>query len=190
MPCLAEGDVTVDMLQRVPPDLLQKYQQFAVVNTQPHREMAVVEQLSRQGYEPYCPRVLRRTSHARRLRDILKPLFPGYVFVALDPAIQQWSPIGSTFGVRRIVKAGDRPALLDGGFIDALKARELEGAVVRPENPYEIGDSVQFVSNAFEGVVAKIVALKDADRIVVMLELLHRPVAFTTDVRAVRPLAP
>jgi transcriptional antiterminator RfaH len=183
-------DATDTMQQQVPLPILQKtIAQFAVVNTQAHKEASVVEHLLRQGYVPYCPKMLRRITHARRVREVLRPLFPGYLFVAMDPSIQEWAPITSTYGVRRLVKAGDRPALLDGALIDALKARELDGAIIRPPNPYEVGDHVRFVGNAFEGVVAQIVELKDADRVIVLLELLQRSVRMTANVRSVRPAA-
>ena len=175
------------MLQRVPDQPLLKPQQFAVVNTQPQKEAGVVEHLRRQGYEPYCPRILRRITHARRTKEVLRPLFPGYLFVAMDPEIQEWSPISSTYGVRRLVKAGIYPALLDGTFIDALKARELEGAITRPPNPYKVGEAIKFIDGPFEGIVARIVELKDADRVVVLLDILQRSVPKMTNIREIRP---
>ena len=178
------------MLQRVPNKPLLKPHQFAVVNTQAQRETAVVEHLRRQGYDPYCPRILRRIAHSRRTTHVLRPLFPGYLFVAMDPEVQQWSPISSTYGVRRLVKAGDFPALLDGTFIEALKARELEGAIIRPPNPYKVGESVKFVDGAFEGIVAQIIELKDTDRVVVLLDMLQRAIPMTTNIRGIRPLLP
>ncbi len=163
---------------------------FAVVNTHPHKERSVIDHLDRQGYVGYYPRLLQRVSHARKVREVLRPMFPGYLFVSLDCTVQRWSPIASTVGVRRIVTFGDRPALLDADFIAALKAREIDGSVIRPENPYTVGDNVRLVSTAFDGIVAKIVELKDQERIVVLLELLQRTVKLTTEVRYVRAVAP
>jgi transcriptional antiterminator RfaH len=162
-------------------------EKFAVVLTQPHKEDAVIEHLLRQGYKPYCPKIVKRVVHARRSREVLRPLFPCYVFVSVDLSNQEWLPIRSTFGVRSVVRAGDRPALLDGAFICALRAREMDGSIILPPNPYKVGEEVRFIGTAFDGVVAQIVELKDADRVVVMLQLLHRSTLITTNVRAVRP---
>ena len=175
------------MQYRVTPAAATMVEQFAVINTHPHKEAAVVAHLVRQGYAPYCPKLLRRVAHARQVKEVLRPMFPGYLFVSLDCALQAWSPISSTFGVRRIVKFGDRPALLDGMFIDALKGREINGSIIRPPNPYKVGETVKFVDGAFEGIVAQIIELKDADRVVVLLDMLQRAVPMTTNIRGIRP---
>jgi transcriptional antiterminator RfaH len=159
---------------------------FAVVNTHPHREPTVIEHLARQGYVGYYPKLLQRVSHARQVKDVLRPMFPGYLFVALD-ATQRWSPIASTVGVRRVVQFGPRPATLDATFIAALKAREIDGSIIRPTNPYSVGDSVRLVGNAFEGVIAQIVELKAQERIIVLFDLLQRTVKLNTEPKFVRP---
>lgn len=171
------------------PDGAEQTAWFAVVNTHPHREQFASENLIRQGYTPYCPRLVTRVTHARKTRDVLRPMFPGYLFVAFDSAIQQFSPVNSTFGVRRVVKFGERPALLDGNFVQALRQREVDGAIIRPAHPYSVGDPVKLRGSSFDGVIAKIVELADNDRVVVLFDLLQRPTKLTTDVRFVRPLA-
>ena len=163
-------------------------EQFAVINTHPHKERVVREHLSRQGYAGYYPQLLQKVSHARKVSHVLRPMFPGYLFVSLDPALQRWSPIASTVGVRRIVTFGDRPALIDASFVAALQAREINGSIVLPASPYHVGDHVRMAGNAFDGVVAEIVQMKDQERVVVLLQLLQRTVKLTTDVRFVRPL--
>ena len=146
-----------------------------------------LEHLTRQGYIGYCPKLLQRVSHARQVREVLRPMFPGYLFVALDFSTQLWSPIASTVGVRKIVRFGERPAVLQGEFVTALKAREIDGSITRPAHPYSVGDQVKLVGNAFDGVIAQIVQLKDRERITVLFELLQRTVKLTTEPKFVRP---
>jgi transcriptional antiterminator RfaH len=164
-------------------------EQFAVVNTHPHKERLVIEHLARQGYQGYCPQLLQRVSHARKVSTVLRPMFPGYLFVALNAQGQLWSPISSTVGVRRIVQFGERPALIEGRFIEALKAREIDGSIIRPAAPYQVGDSIRLVGNAFEGVIANIVQLSGKDRITVLFDLLQRTVKLTTHARHVELVA-
>lgn len=66
---------------------------WAVINTQPHREHIAVENLQRQDFIPYCPLIRRHLRHARRVTDVLRPLFPGYLFVRVNPDIERWRPI-------------------------------------------------------------------------------------------------
>lgn len=148
---------------------------WVVVNTQPHREHIAVDQLGRQNFDVYCPRIRKRIRHARKTQEILRPLFPGYVFVRVNSNLDCWRPILSTVGVRTLVRCGDRPSLLDSRFVDALKAREIDGAVVRPASPFRIGQQVRIAGGPFDGIVASILEMEEKDRLVLLLDFLNRP---------------
>jgi transcriptional antiterminator RfaH len=154
---------------------------WVVVNTHPHKEAFATENLERQSFSVYCPLVRKQIRHARRVQDVLRPLFPGYLFVQIGPAMQRWQSIYSTFGVRSLVCCGERLSYLDDGFIRSLKARELEGAIVRPESPYTIGQQVRLSGGPFDGLVATIIDMSERDRLIVLMDLLSRPVKVMVD---------
>jgi transcriptional antiterminator RfaH len=158
---------------------------WAVVNTQPNRERLALSNLLRQNFHVYCPMITRRIRHARRAQDVLRPLFPGYLFIEVDPDLQRWRPILSTFGVRTLIRSGDRPALLEDAFIEGIRAREIDGAIVRPDAPYERGQQVRMVGGAFDGLVATIIEMDEKDRLVVLMDLLNRPVKVRVEARLV-----
>ena len=149
---------------------------WIAVRCQPHRESLAIENLRRQLFTCYCPVMRRQVRHARRTYDSLRPLFPSYIFVALDFGPQGWRSLVSTRGVRSIIRCGDRPARLDSAIIDGLRARETDGAITRPAVPYRIGQRVRIARGALDGLVATIVDLDEKERIVVLLDLLSRPV--------------
>jgi transcriptional antiterminator RfaH len=161
---------------------------WVAVNTHPHRERLALDNLARQRFDTYCPVVRRRRSHARRVEEVLRPLFPGYLFVRLGPERDCWRPILSTYGVRTLVRCGDQPGLVDASFIGALKARELDGAIVHPAVPYQVGQQVQINTAAFDGVVATILALDEKDRLTVLLEIMNQPVKVRVERTQVMPL--
>ncbi|BBU60275.1 transcription antitermination protein RfaH [Methylosinus sp. C49] len=148
---------------------------WAVVNTHPHRERLALENLMRQQFHAYCPFMLERVRHARRTREVSRPLFPGYVFVELA-ADTRWGPICSTFGVRTLVRSGEQPSFLPGDFIEDLKIREIDGVIVAPSRSFEIGQTVRIAGGAFQDFVATIIDLDERDRVTVLMELLSRPV--------------
>jgi len=148
---------------------------WLVVNTQPHKETFAVQQLHQQGYATYCPMIAKRVRHARRVRDVNRPLFPSYVFVRWT-AQMQWRPIYSTFGVRRVIMRGDRPDVLDGRFIAGLKGREVDGVVRKPAERLVPGQAVTVAGGPLDGLIGEIVSLKDQDRITVLLSLLNNKV--------------
>ncbi|MBS0268650.1 MAG: hypothetical protein JSS54_06700 [Proteobacteria bacterium] len=55
---------------------------WIAVNTHPNRERAAEQHLRNQGYDVYGPVIRKQTRHARRVSDVLRPLFPGYRFGA------------------------------------------------------------------------------------------------------------
>lgn len=64
-----------------------------VVQTQANAENKAVAHLRRQGYATYLPRYLKRRRHARRVDTVPAALFPRYVFVEIDMAVQRWRSI-------------------------------------------------------------------------------------------------
>ena len=161
---------------------------WIVINTRPHAESTALENLQRQAFETYCPMLRKRRSHARTVSMVLRPLFPGYLFARGGMNGRRWRPILSTHGVRNVVRAGDEPSVIDSSFIDSLKAREIDGAIARPANPYAIGQKVQIAGGAYDGIVTTIIDLAEEERVVVLLEMLKRTTRLTLDVDGVTPV--
>lgn len=149
---------------------------WIAVNTHPHREHFAIENLERQDFVAYCPLIRKRIRHARRVHDAQRPLFPGYVFVEITNGLDRWRPITSTYGVRSIVMCGERLSFIDAGFVASLMAREVDGVIVRPTKRFCVGQSVRMAGGAFDGLVAEIIEMDERDRLVVLLDLLNRPV--------------
>jgi transcriptional antiterminator RfaH len=162
---------------------------WVVVNTRPHAEHAALENLKRQTFEAYCPMLPKRRSHARRVEMVLRPLFPGYLFARCGKQARRWRPILSTYGVRSVVRAGEQPSFIGHGFIASLRAREIDGAIVRPAKPYEVGEKVQIAGGAFDGIVATIIDLEEEERVVVLLDMLQHAAKLTLDVGEVTPVS-
>src|SRR3954465_4024764 len=122
-----------------------------LAQTQPRAEAKAALNLCRQGFEIYLPRYLKQRRHARRVEAVLAPLFPGYLFVAIDIDAQRWLSIDSTFGVTRLVRDRDRPAAVPLAIITALKGREdAKGLVILDSPPcFSPGDKVRVLDGAF-----------------------------------------
>src|SRR5580704_8784211 len=97
-----------------------------VVQTQAHAELKAAAHLARQDFAVYLPRYLRRRRHARRSEIVATPLFPRYVFVAIDRLTQRWRAIQSTIGVAHLISNSDGPAPVPEFVIEELRSREDE----------------------------------------------------------------
>jgi transcriptional antiterminator RfaH len=160
---------------------------WIVVNTNPHRERLVLEHLQRQALNAYCPMMRKHRSHARRVESVLRPLFPGYLFVQANADLKQWRPLLTTHGVRAVVRTGADLAFIDEAFIAGLKLREVDGAVVRPPSPYRVGQEVRIAGGPFDGVITTILDLDEKDRLLVLLDVMHRSIKIRLSGEMVMP---
>jgi transcriptional antiterminator RfaH len=154
-----------------------------VVQTQVNGEAKAAQNLLRQGYEIYLPRYLKRRRHARKVDFTAKPLFPRYMFVAIDMASQRWRSIQSTFGVSHLVTNGDDPAMVPEGVVQALKAREDEKGFIRLDSKpaFAPGDKVRVLAGAFMDSAGLFNGLADHDRVSILLDMLGRKVRVLLD---------
>jgi transcriptional antiterminator RfaH len=154
-----------------------------VVQTQVNGEAKAAQNLMRQGYEVYLPRYLKRRRHARKVDLTAKPLFPRYMFVAVDMATQRWRSIQSTFGVARLVSNGDDPAMVPEGVVTALRSREDENGYINLDRKPDFapGDKVRVLAGAFMDSAGLFNALADRDRVSILLDLLGRKVRVLLD---------
>jgi transcriptional antiterminator RfaH len=154
-----------------------------VVQTQVNGEAKAARNLMRQGYDIYLPRYLKRRRHARKVDFVAQPLFPRYLFVAIDLATQRWRSIQSTFGVSRLVCNGDDPALVPDGVVPALRAREDEKGFIKMEVRLALapGDKVRVLAGAFMDSAGLFNGLADHDRVSILLDMLGRKVRVLLD---------
>jgi len=154
-----------------------------VVQSQPNAEHKAVAHLERQGFGTYLPRYLKRRRHARRVEVVPAPLYPRYLFVAIDLATQRWRSIFSTVGVSRLVCNGDTPVAIATPVLDDLRAREgTNGFICLERRPsFRPGDNIRILDGAFTDCLGLYEGMKDNDRVAILLDLLGRKVRVIVD---------
>jgi transcriptional antiterminator RfaH len=154
-----------------------------VVQTQVNGEARAAENLRRQGYETYLPRYLKRRRHARKVDFTAKPLFPRYMFVAIDMKAQRWRSIQSTSGVSRLVTNGDVPAVVPEGVVRELKMREDAKGFVKLDtiSAFTPGDKVRVLAGAFMDNAGLFNGVADHNRVSILLDMLGRQVRVVLD---------
>jgi transcriptional antiterminator RfaH len=159
-------------------------ERWYVVQTQVNGEAKAAQNLLRQGYVIYLPRYMKRRRHARKVDFVKKPLFPRYLFVAIDMATQRWRAIQSTQGVSRLICNGEEPAAVPNGVLSALKAREDERGFVRMEAKpvFALGAKVRVLGGAFMDSAGLFDGIGDRNRVAILLDMLGRKVRVHLDV--------
>lgn len=161
--------------------------QWYAVQSQPNAENKAIAHLARQGFDSYLPRYLKRRRHARRIEIVAAPLFPRYLFVAIDMTAQRWRSIYSTVGVSTLVGSGGFPTPVPEQVVAGLRAREsADGFVQLDQRPsFRAGDRVRVVDGVFADSLGLYEGMRDADRVAILLDLLGRKVRVMVDAGAV-----
>jgi transcriptional antiterminator RfaH len=149
-----------------------------VVHTQPHKEAHADLHLRRQGFTTYLPRYLRSRRHARKTETVARPLFPRYLFVAIDVACERWRAIHSTIGVSHLLLAGEEPLSVPDRIVEEIRARESDDGYVALGLPSGIGPGsrVRLIDGIFADAKGVLERIADDRRVAILLELLGREV--------------
>lgn len=164
-------------------EILAAGARWYVVQARHLSEQRVVQELENQGFETFLPRYLRKRRHARKMTLAAAPLFPGYLFVRLDPARQRWRSINGTYGVARLVGGKNGPLPVADAVVDGLRARrDAQGYIALSQRPdFTPGKAVRIRSGSFAEMLGLFEGFRDQDRIAVLLDLLGGKVRVLLD---------
>jgi transcriptional antiterminator RfaH len=71
---------------------------------------------------------------------------------------------------------GEQLAFIGDNFIQELKSQEIDGEIVHSGTLYVVGQRVEVTGGTFSGLIGTIIRMDDKDRLVVLMNLLSRPV--------------
>ena len=161
-----------------------------LVYTKPQQEMLAFENLSRQEYRTYLPRVKRRKRLQRHRRVNVEPMFPRYLFLFLSDVNEDWGPVRSTVGVSRMVRFGGVPAIVPSALVEALRAREDDSGVqMLPEPSYQAGDRVRIAEGLMAGYEAIFSSATGKERVLLLLEIAGKCARVEVSVDYIEPVS-
>jgi transcriptional antiterminator RfaH len=157
---------------------LREGERWFVAQTLCRREKMARLHLGAQGFRTFLPHFHKTVRHARQLREVIAPVFPGYVFVVLNPERDRWRSINGTFGVARLISAHHRPTPVPTGVVEALLASVDESGLVRFSGGLQPGQLVRVVAGPFAQVLGVLQRLDAKGRVQVLLNIMggHAPV--------------
>ena len=136
--------------------------------TAPHREVTGQTHLGRQGFRSFLPRYLKTVRHARKLREVNAPLFPRYLFVALNLERDRWRSVNSTTGITTLFMMDDRPVPARPGIVETLIQSADASGRLRFSDPLEPGQKIRLVAGPFAQALGILARLDNAGRVEVL----------------------
>lgn len=145
-----------------------------IVYTQALKESLVAVNLRRQGFEAYLPRYRKTRRHARRTDVVLAPLFPRYLFVQMDPAVQRWRSVNGTMGVSYLLCDDAGPIQIPDALVESIMDRE-QGGIVQVEPPrFKKGQKLCVTEGPFADLEGLFECIDDQQRVVLLLDFMGR----------------
>ncbi len=145
--------------------------------TKPKHEDAVSMKLVGSGFEVLNPKLQERRYVRRKLRDVISPLFPGYLFVRFDNPLDNPSDyrlIRYTRGVKKVVGISGVPTAVPDALIWAVAERMSDGIVTIRQQTFNEGDAVHIKGGHLEGLSAVFERqLKGTERVCILLKTLN-----------------
>ncbi|MBI4875543.1 MAG: hypothetical protein HY822_12990 [Acidobacteria bacterium] len=139
-----------------------------------------------KGFDEFAALYPTKRRWSDRLKGMLVPLFPGYIFCRFNPLNRL--PIVSTPGVVHIVGLGNEPEPVEESEIAALRTLVFSGLPACPWPFLREGQRVEVQYGSLAGVEGVVVRVKNHVRLVLSVTLLQRSVAVEIDRDWIRPM--
>jgi len=143
------------------------------LKSKPRQEAVAVRNLKAVGeIEVFFPRIRRTRRGHEKNKEVIEPLFPGYIFVKFNPEDSQGA-VKSTRGVLHLVSKGGKAVDVDNKVIDELKALGPEGILSMLDEELKVGAKIKVIRGIFAGSEGEVIKLATPQkRIAVLLTLL------------------
>jgi transcriptional antiterminator RfaH len=146
------------------------------VHSKPRQENIAEQNLLRQGFDTYLPKIQVRRRRRDKWARVVEPLFPRYLFIRVDPGQHSLSPVRSTLGVAGLVRFGHQIKPVPDAVIAFLRQAEdpQTHRQQADEWPHQSGDQVQVLEGPFAGLEGVFQCASGEDRAILLVELLGR----------------
>lgn len=160
---------------------------WCVVHTQPLKEAIAKQHLYEQGFDVYLPLFRKMRKHARKVDEVLAPLFPRYLFVGMDREVAQFHSINNTRGVSYLLMNKDQPAVVSSRIVEELRTQEdPNGALpIASLCTFVKGENVRVTEGPFKEQTATFVGLTDQQRVHILLQFLGREINLHVPLHAI-----
>jgi len=144
---------------------------WCVLQVLTNHEKRVAQHLTVRSLEHYLPLYTERSRWTDRTVTLLRPLFPGYLFVRYAQA-SRYSLV-STPGVLRLL-GNETVDTISATEVERIRAALAEGYILRPHGSVSVGTRVRVTRGMFEGVEGVVTELRRKCSVVITLEAVEQ----------------
>lgn len=128
--------------------------------------------LKRQGFKTFLPMINETKRCNQKFVKVMQPLFPGYIFVALNIENGHWRKVNSTYGIKGLVSFNKTPTVVPQDLINQLMQRCDIKTKLQPAKFLKNGDNVTLINGPFVNFVAKVENIASDQRAWLLIEIM------------------
>ena len=152
---------------------------WIAIYTKPRHEKSVEKELLKKGFEVYLPLLKERRKWSDRKKWVEFPLFRSYIFVRTQEKNTLF--ILQTIGVVRLVKFGNKVAIVQDESIRAIKLMIEGGYNPKATDYFLAGDTVVVQDGPLKGLSGEVARVDNHDRLLVRIEAIQHSVSIQID---------
>ena len=145
-----------------------------LLQTKPNSHAKACENLKQQGFNVFCPLIVKTTKKNNKFLNRKIPLFPGYLFIGTSVDPVPWNSINGTRGVSRAVSLDGTYRPVNTQIIEGLKCRCDKDDVVQKMGGIIAGDRVKIKRGPFSDFICNVEEIADNKRVWILIDLLQK----------------
>jgi transcriptional antiterminator RfaH len=145
---------------------------WIVARNKPNQDKIALINLERQNFEFFQPTFKTMSRVQNKFKEIIKPVFPGYIFIAINLEENNWHKINNTRGISSIIVFGNEIPLIHCQLIEGLKYRFSLNNTPKAVDPFEIGMNAEIINGPFAQLIGKIEEIDSDQRLWILLDFL------------------
>ena len=164
-----------------------------LVQCKPNAAQTAVRNLENQSFGTFLPLQEITKRKGKIFQRQIRPLFPGYLFVQVDPDQGPWRQLNSTRGVASLVRLGAEPSVVPNEIVDALMARCHKQSILRQtsetqSSELQAGNQAKVTQGPFSGFIATISETEPNNRINILIEIMGQTTKVAINAGALQPI--
>jgi len=167
-------------------DKNNKSNHWVAIYTKPRHEKTVALELEKKGFEIYLPLLRVRKKWSDRKKWVEFPLFKSYLFARINK--NNTISLVSTPGLVRIIKFGEKIAIVQNSSIDSIKLMLNGGYNPTPTDFFIKGDPVLVKSGPLKGLIGEVIRVDKHDRLLIRIDAIKHSISIDIDRKFLKPL--
>ena len=145
---------------------------WIVARNKPNQDKIALINLEQQNFEFFQPTFKTMSKRQNKFKEIIKPVFPGYIFIAINLEEKNWHKINNTRGISSIIVFGNEIPLIRCELIKELQYRFSLNNDPKTVDQFKTGMNAEITNGPFAQLIGKIEEIDADQRIWILLDIL------------------